>query len=114
VVRRCQRAGGPAAAVGQLQQEVARRRVALLTYEDAEGAAAVRLMGLYQSKGREADSTVVVLRSGDYFGKGSASMEAGSRLLYVLYTRARQRTVTLAFGSGLPDLIAPLTRLAAT
>jgi hypothetical protein len=37
----------------------------------------VQLMGLCQSKGREADATIVVLRGNDYFGKESEPMPVG-------------------------------------
>ena len=43
--------------------------------------------GLYQSKGREADATIVVLRGNDYFGQEAEPMPNGSRLLYVVLTK---------------------------
>ena len=70
-------------------------------------------MGLYQTKGREADATVVVLRSNDFYGKEPAPFPVGSRLLYVVLTRARRKTIVLLFGHEPPALIAPLARLAA-
>ena len=69
-------------------------------------------MGLYQTKGREADATVVVLRSGDFYGTERPPFPVGSRLLYVVLTRARHRTIVLLFGGGLPALVAPLANLA--
>jgi len=69
-------------------------------------------MGLYQTKGREADATVVVLRNGDFYGAERHPFPVGSRLLYVVLTRARHKTILLLFGSGLPALVAPLASLA--
>lgn len=69
-------------------------------------------MGLYQSKGREADATVVVLRASDYYGKEHEPMSAGSKLLYVVLTRARMKTIVLTLGMELPPLIYPLAALA--
>lgn len=64
----------------------------------------VQLMGLCQSKGREADATIVVLRGNDYFGKESEPMPVGSKLLYVVLTRGRTETIVLTLGSTLPFL----------
>ena len=69
-------------------------------------------MGLYQSKGREADATIVVLRGNDYFGQEAEPMPNGSKLLYVVLTRARRKTVVLTLGSTLPSLIYPIALLA--
>ena len=71
-------------------------------------------MGLYQSKGREADATIVVLRGNDYFGREGEPMPVGSKLLYVVLTRARTKTIVLTLGSTLPPLIYPLAVLSAT
>ena len=71
-------------------------------------------MGLYQTKGREADATVVVLRSNDFYGTERAPFPVGSRLLYVVLTRARHKTIVLLFGHEPPALIAPLAQLAAS
>lgn len=92
---------------GRLNDE----QVSMLTYSDAGDPAAIQLMGLYQSKGREADATIVVLRGNDYFGRETEPMPVGSRLLYVVLTRARRKTIVLTLGSTLPDLIYPLAVL---
>ena len=71
-------------------------------------------MGLYQTKGREADATVIVLRSNDFYGpERYEPFESGSRLLYVVLTRARQKTVVLLLGENIRPLIAPLAKLSA-
>lgn len=106
------RAPDAAGALKFLDQAVTERGVSLLTYEtdgiDAETS--VQLMGLYQAKGREADATIVVLRDRDFFGTEPPPYPDGSRLLYVVLTRARHTTVILLFGSP-PPLVAPLQRL---
>lgn len=72
----------------------------------------VQLMNLYQTKGREADATVVVLREGDFMGKESEPFPTTSRLLYVVFSRARQRIIVLLVGDRLHAAVAPLARLA--
>ena len=78
---------------------------------DADDPALVQLMGLYQSKGREADATIVVLRGNDYYGREHEPMPNGSKLLYVVLTRARKKTIILTFGRELSSLIYPLAML---
>jgi DNA helicase-2/ATP-dependent DNA helicase PcrA len=68
-------------------------------------------MGLYQSKGREADATVVVFRGNDFYGNEAEPMPVGSRLLYVVLTRARRKTIVLTLGSTLRPLVDPLAAL---
>lgn len=102
-----------AAALARLEALVVDERMRLLTDTIAEREPAVQLMGLYQTKGREADATVIILRATDFFGtERTEPFEEGSRLMYVVFTRARIRSVVLIFGSGLPELVAPLARLA--
>lgn len=74
----------------------------------------VQLMNLHQTKGREADATIVVLRSTDFFGNEQPPYVNTSRLLYVVFSRARHRIVLLLIGRGHPPQVAPLTRLAGT
>lgn len=95
-----------------LRDRLTDEQVSLLTYSDQGDAAVVQLMGLYQSKGREADATIVVLRENDYYGRESEPMPAGSKLLYVVLTRARVKTIVLTLGTQLPPLIYPLAMLA--
>lgn len=102
-----------AGALALLDQAIRRQRAGLLTFaaDDADQVP-VQLMGLYQTKGREADATVVVLRSDDFFGTERYPFPVGSRLLYVVLTRARRKTLLLLVGNDLPPLIAPLADLA--
>lgn len=51
----------------------------------------VQLMNLHQTKGREADATVLVLQPDEYHGSEREPFQTGSRLLYVCLTRARER-----------------------
>lgn len=111
--RLCRADDIPAGTFDRLQESLRDQHVSLLTASDTEEAAAVQLMGLYQSKGREADATIVVLRGNDYFGREASPMPVGSRLLYVVLTRARSRTVVLTLGAQLPPLIFPLAQLGA-
>jgi DNA helicase-2/ATP-dependent DNA helicase PcrA len=111
--RLCRATMMPEAGFQSLRDKLTAQQVALLTSSDAADPADVQLMGLYQSKGREADATIVVLRGNDYFGKEPEPMPNGSKLLYVVLTRARNRTVVLTFGPELPALIYPVALLAA-
>lgn len=72
----------------------------------------VQLMNLYQTKGREADATVVVLREGDFMGHETEPFPNTSRLLYVVFSRARQRIIVLLVGSRWHAAVAPLASLA--
>jgi DNA helicase-2/ATP-dependent DNA helicase PcrA len=110
--RAARRASGTSAALGLLDQAATRQRAGLLTHDADADPAPVQLMGLYQTKGRETDATVVVLRSNDFFGTEPAPFPVGSRLLYVVLTRARHKTIVLLFGHEPPKLVAPLARLA--
>lgn len=73
----------------------------------------IQLMNLYQTKGREADATVVVLREGDFMGSESEPFPTTSRLLYVVFSRARQKIVVLLVGDRFHPAVAPLDALAA-
>jgi DNA helicase-2/ATP-dependent DNA helicase PcrA len=114
VARAARRTSGTSAALGLLDRAVTRQRAGLLTYATDAEPVPVQLMGLYQTKGREADATVVVLRSNDYYGTEPAPFPVGSRLLYVVLTRARHKTIVLLFGHEPPPLVAPLAQLAAS
>jgi DNA helicase II / ATP-dependent DNA helicase PcrA len=97
-----------------LNSAITKQRASLLTYATDTDPVPVQLMGLYQTKGREADATVLVLRSNDFYGTERAPFPVGSRLLYVVLTRARNKTLLLLFGTDLPALVAPLASLASS
>lgn len=103
--------GMPANGLRHLQASLGNHHLSLLTQSDESIGVPVQIMGLYQSKGREVDASVVILRQKDYFGREAEPMPDGSRLLYVVLTRARQKTLILTVGSNLPPLVAPLNRL---
>lgn len=109
--RLCREAGFPADGFELVRRKLAGEKAALLTLDDAGEAADVQLMGLYQAKGREADATVVVFRENDFYGSEGEPMPEGSKLLYVVLSRARKRTIILTLGSELPGLVAPLAAL---
>jgi DNA helicase-2/ATP-dependent DNA helicase PcrA len=113
VARLLRRQSDPAEVLDHLAAAIAEHRAGLLTHTVGEQAAPVQLMGLYQTKGREADATIVVLRSNDFYGtERYEPFDTGSRLLYVVLTRARKRTVILLFGDDPKPLVAPLVKLA--
>ncbi len=77
--------------VPALAQEVDDLRVATLVGSRAPRPKPVQVMNLHQTKGREADATVLMLQPDEYHGRESEPYPTGSRLLYVCLTRARER-----------------------
>ncbi|MGC4819080.1 UvrD-helicase domain-containing protein [Micromonospora sp. DT63] len=113
VARHLRRHPDPADAIEHLAAAIGEHRAGLLSYAVGEPAAPVQLMGLYQTKGREADATIVVLRSNDFYGRERYEpFDTGSKLLYVVLSRARHKTVVLLFGDDPQPLVAPLVKLA--
>jgi DNA helicase-2/ATP-dependent DNA helicase PcrA len=112
VARSARHATRADSALTLLDRAIVHQRASLLTYATDAEPVPVQLMGLYQTKGREADATVVVLRSNDFYGTERTPFSVGSRLLYVVLTRARHKTLLLLFGTDLPALVAPLASLA--
>jgi DNA helicase-2/ATP-dependent DNA helicase PcrA len=112
VARSARHATRTDSALALLDRAVSRQRASMLTHAADADPVPVQLMGLYQTKGREADATVVVLRSNDFYGTERSPFPAGSRLLYVVLTRARHKTLLLLFGDVLPPLVAPLASYA--
>lgn len=80
--------GGTLSDVGQ---EVEDLRVRTLVGFRAPRTKPVQVMNLHQTKGREADATVLMLHPDEYHGPESEPYPTGSRLLYVCLTRARER-----------------------
>lgn len=112
VSRSLRRHADPQTALEHLDVAVVQHRTDLLTNAIDEPAPPVQLMGLYQTKGREADATIVVLRSSDFYGyERFEPFEVSSRLLYVVLTRARHKTIVLLFGGDPQPLVAPLAKL---
>jgi DNA helicase-2/ATP-dependent DNA helicase PcrA len=67
----------------------------------------VQVMNLHQTKGREADTTILLLADDEYYGSESEPFPTNSRLLYVVMTRAR-REAHLVVPSRSHPLWAPL------
>jgi DNA helicase II / ATP-dependent DNA helicase PcrA len=65
----------------------------------------VQVMNLHQTKGREADTTILLLQSDEYHGNERPPYPRLSRLLYVVLTRARDRAYIVV-----PDDVHPLWR----
>ncbi len=111
VVARAHGLGDVEMTVARVDEEVIALRSASLVDLDAGDDAPVQVMNFTQTKGREADASVLVFRSDDWFGTAGEPFEEASRLLYVAMTRARQKVVVL-----LPpwphDLVAPFLAFA--
>lgn len=111
MVARAGRTRGSQTAIRSLAREAEQVASGLLT-DVADDPGDVQLMNLHQTKGREADATIVVLRATDFFGNREQPPYVNtSRLLYVVFSRARYRVVLLLVGHGHPAQVAPLTRL---
>lgn len=67
----------------------------------------VQVMNLHQTKGREADTTILLLGDDEYYGPEGEPFPNGSRLLYVVMTRARHQAHLLVPANSHP-LWAPL------
>ena len=90
-------------------RELDRYRMSALVNRDGAERGSVQVMNLHQTKGREADATVLVFRDGEYFGSELEPYESNSRLLYVGLTRARNH-VTVVLGDDPHPLVAPFLR----
>jgi DNA helicase-2/ATP-dependent DNA helicase PcrA len=97
-------------ALDAVSRQVEIRRMESFTDVDAGDQAAVQVMNLHQTKGRESDAVVAVFRPNDYYGSESEPFQSASRLLYVVLTRARQR-VTLLLPNSPHQLVAPFSAL---
>jgi len=92
--------------LARISETVEAHRMTSYVDTDGGGRDTVQVMNLHQTKGREADATVLVFRDGEYFGGETEPFEANSRLLYVGLTRARNH-VTVVLGHEPHDLVAP-------
>ncbi|RSM34822.1 ATP-dependent helicase [Amycolatopsis balhimycina DSM 5908] len=52
----------------------------------------IQVMNLHQTKGREADTTILLLGTDEFYGRETEPYPDGSRLLYVVMTRARRQS----------------------
>jgi len=76
-----------------------------------ETTSPLRLMNFHQTKGREADATILLFGNSDYFGQEQEPFRRLSRLIYVALTRARREVVILLPDSPHP-VVAPLMKYA--
>lgn len=74
-----------------LTTEVEELRVGTLVGSRAGRPKPVQVMNLHQTKGREADATVLLLQPDEFHGYEPEPYPTGSRLLYVCLTRAHER-----------------------
>ncbi|WP_117214523.1 UvrD-helicase domain-containing protein [Allorhizocola rhizosphaerae] len=98
-------------ALDSITRQVALTRLQSFTDVDEGDRAAIQLMNLHQTKGRESDAIVAVFRADDYYGNETEPFTSASRLLYVVLTRAR-RHVTLLLPTNPHPLVTPFAALA--
>lgn len=97
-------------ALDPVSRQIETTRLESFTDIDAGDHAAVQVMNLHQTKGRESDAIVAVFRPDDYHGNETEPFPSASRLLYVVLTRAR-RQVTLLVPTNPHQLVAPFAAL---
>lgn len=90
-LRRAARLLKQGGSVEDLTREVDDLRVGTLVGSRAGRPMPVQVMNLHQTKGREADATVLLLQPDEFHGYEPEPYPTGSRLLYVCLTRARER-----------------------
>lgn len=79
------------APLNAVEEELERVRAATLVGNGQLPPRGVQVMNLHQTKGREADATLLLLQSDEFHGYESEPFPMASRLLYVVLTRARKR-----------------------
>jgi len=102
-LRRAARALESGRGIEAVEDEIARLRADTLVGLASSRAKPVQVMNLHQTKGREADATVLLLQEDEYHGREQEPFPTGSRLLYVCLTRARQTAHVIV-----PDVVHPL------
>ncbi|MFI7019934.1 UvrD-helicase domain-containing protein [Streptomyces sp. NPDC050164] len=88
-------------------EELHRARDETLVGDTRQGPRPVQVMNLHQTKGREADTTILLLADGEWYGHEGEPFPIGSRLLYVAMTRARH-PAHLVVSANAHSLWAPL------
>lgn len=83
------------AQLDRLSKVIAGFRDASFVELDAGDGGAIQLMNFSQTKGREADATILSYTSRDYYGRGGEPYDEPSRILYVSMTRARHKVVIM-------------------
>ncbi|MEU7045937.1 UvrD-helicase domain-containing protein [Streptomyces varsoviensis] len=88
-------------------EELRRARDETLVGDTRPRPRPVQVMNLHQTKGREADTTILLLADDEYYGPEGEPFPNGSRLLYVVMTRARHQAHLVVPANSHP-LWAPL------
>jgi DNA helicase-2/ATP-dependent DNA helicase PcrA len=105
-----QSARGPATQTANLVNAINDLRVGAMFESQRHRLPAVQVMNLHQTKGREADAVVILCADDDFHGHEDEPFVEGSRLLYVILTRAR-REVTVLLGHDPHPLVSPIAIL---
>lgn len=100
----------PATQSANLVNAINQLRVGAMFENHRRRLPAVQVMNLHQTKGREVDAVVVLCGDNDFHGKEDEPFVEGSRLLYVILTRARTE-VTVILGHDPHPLVAPFAAL---
>ncbi|MGW4051320.1 UvrD-helicase domain-containing protein [Streptomyces sp. NPDC004779] len=74
-----------------VERELLRVRDEALVGAGTARRAPIQVMNLHQTKGREADVTILLLGENEFHGSEGEPYPTGSKLLYVVMTRARKR-----------------------
>lgn len=101
----------PASQTANLARAITQLRVGAMFESQRRRLPAVQVMNLHQTKGREADAVIILSGDDDFHGYETEPFVEGSRLLYVILTRARNE-VTVIFGHDPHPLVAPIAALA--
>lgn len=63
---------------------------------DSGDTGAIQVMNFSQTKGREADATILSYSSADWYGRNASEpFDEASRILYVSMTRARRQVIVM-------------------
>ena len=76
---------------GDVSTALAEARNGVLVGAGNQRPRAIQVMNLHQTKGREADTTILLLQEDEYHGREGEPFPSGSKLLYVVMTRARHQ-----------------------
>lgn len=105
-----QAAREPATQTANLVNAINQLRVGAMFDSQRRRLPPVQVMNLHQTKGREADAVVILCTDEDFHGHEDEPFVEGSRLLYVILTRARTE-VTVILGHDPHPLVAPIAAL---
>ncbi len=102
-LRQAMRRLADGAPVTVVEDELEQARAVALVGDGQLPPRRVQVMNLHQTKGREADTTLLLLQADEFHGYEAEPFPEASRLLYVVLTRARQRAHIVV-----PDRVHPL------